>query len=343
MNEIEENVSIGPMTTLGIGGPARYYLNARSEDDVIRGLSFAASRGIGVFILGGGSNLLVSDRGINDLVIRIDLKGLRFEDGLGNTQVVIAGAGEVWDSVVHECIGRDLAGLECMSGIPGMVGGTPVQNVGAYGQEVSETIISVRCLDRSTGSIVELTNEECVFSYRSSIFNTTKRERYIVFGVKYSLKPGGKPKIVYKDLIDLFRDRSPSLHEVREGVLKVRRAKSMVIDPADPNCRTAGSFFKNPVIEVAAFTQLRSDFPEMPSFPFGELVKVPAAWLIENAGFYKGFVLGRAGLSTRHSLALINLGGATAAELIALKEMIQHAVRKKFGILLVPEPVFAGF
>lgn len=331
------------MTTLGIGGPARYYLDAALENDVDRGLEFAASKGIDIFVMGGGSNLLISDRGIDALVIRVSIKGMHFEEKKNGSTIVTVGAGEEWDPVVGECVDRSIAGIECLSGIPGYAGGTPIQNVGAYGQEVSETIVSLRCLDRTTGCISELMNEQCGFSYRGSIFNGSQRDRFIVLGVKFSLLRGGAAKIVYKDLIRHFRGRTPSLSEVRDAVLRIRRTKSMVIDPSDPNRRSVGSFFKNPIVDPTRFDELRNTFPDIPSFPFGENVKISAAWLIENAGFKKGSVFGNVGLSTRHSLALVNLGNATAGEMLDLKLNIQQRVAEKFGIDLIPEPVFAGF
>ena len=339
ISKLQENVHLAPQTTLNVGGTARYFLRAESEEDVRGGFDFAFEKGLPVFILGGGSNLLVSDKGFDGLVIQITIKGITDH---GDT--LIAAAGEDWDSFVEYCIGHDLAGVECLSGIPGTIGGTPVQNVGAYGQEVSETIVSVRCFDRNTRAIVELSNAECGFKYRRSIFNTTERDRYVVLAVQYKLSSNGKPKLAYKDLIDAFGDSMPSLKQVRERVLQIRRAKSMVIDVNDPNSRSAGSFFKNPVISNEEFSKLKQRFGDpIPNFPAGDgSVKVPAAWLIEKSGFAKGFILGKAGISTNHTLAIINRGGATAAEIFSLKNMIQEGVFEKFSIELVPEPVFVG-
>jgi UDP-N-acetylmuramate dehydrogenase len=239
-----------------------------------------------------------------------------------------------------------MAGIECLSGIPGLVGGTPVQNVGAYGQEVSESIVSVRCFDRTKNRMVELSNAECAFTYRTSIFNTTDRERYVVLAVTYRLVQDGEPKVVYKELVDLFLGRKPSIRETREAVLEIRRAKSMVIDPADPNSLSAGSFFKNPVVSNERYEEISARFGVVvPKFPADTgNVKIPAAWLIENSGFNKGYRLGNAGISTRHTLAIINRGGqATATEVLALKDAIQSGVERKTGIHLQPEPVFIGF
>ena len=329
---------MGPLTTLGVGGPARFFLSAETEKQVIDGFAFARQNELRVFVLGGGSNILVSDKGFDGLVIQINLKGL--EGGVTTT----VAAGEDWDSFVEHCVNNNLAGVECLSGIPGTVGGTPVQNVGAYGQEVSETIVLVRCYDRVADEIVSLENEQCGFNYRTSIFNTSQRDRYVVLAVTYCLTPGGKSKIVYKDLVEHFAGREPTLVETREVVLSIRRTKSMVIEPNDPNHRSAGSFFKNPIVAREKFEKIAARFGgQVPQFAAGDgLVKIPAAWLIEKAGFRKGFAIGNAGISTNHTLAIINRGGAMAAEIVDLGSAIQAAVRGEFNIDLIPEPVFVG-
>ena len=355
------DVPCAQFTTLKIGGNARFFARVEREEEVIEGLDFADDNDLPMFILGGGSNVLISDKGFDGLVLQVALMGIAggnasvneradhaAEGTLLNSRVsarsfVTASAGEDWDGFVGYCVANNLAGVECLSGIPGSVGGTPVQNVGAYGQEVSETIVSVRCFDRQTKEIVTLANADCDFTYRTSIFNSSMRDRYIVLNVTFALEQGGKPKVTYKDLIDQFGSRQPTLAEVRDAVLQIRRSKSMVIDPDDPNSRSAGSFFKNPIISRERLAELRSKYERMPSFEFGESVKVPAAWLIENAGFHKGFALGNAGISSNHTLAIINRGGASAAEILMLKTEIQQAVEGKFGILLKPEPVFIGF
>jgi UDP-N-acetylmuramate dehydrogenase len=339
---IQENIPLAPLTTLKIGGPARYFVRAENEGDVVEALEFASDKGLEIFVLGGGSNILVADAGFDGLVLQIALAGVAY-DPFDDSTLVTAMAGENWDMLVKSCVNSGLAGLECMSGIPGSVGGTPVQNVGAYGQEVAETIETVRCLDRLTGQIVELSNPQCGFTYRTSIFNSTERGRYIVVSAAYRLTRGGEPRIAYKDLAERFNGDEPTLHDVRKAVLEIRRAKSMVIDEADPNSLSAGSFFKNPVVTKPQLDDLRSRFMDMPSFVFGDGYKVPAAWLIENAGFYKGYRLGNAGISANHTLAIINTGGATAADVIALKNIIQTKVLEEFGVALQPEPVFVGF
>jgi UDP-N-acetylmuramate dehydrogenase len=340
--KIEKNVPLAPLTTLEVGGPARLFVRTGSEDEVVRAFTYAKAAGLEILVLGGGSNILVADRGFDGLVVQIALKGILQADG----GVITARAGEDWDRFVGSCVESDLAGVECLSGIPGYVGGTPVQNVGAYGQEVSETISLVRCFDRLNGSIVELSNEQCGFTYRKSIFNSVERDRYVVLSVTYRLDPGGAPRLAYRDLKEYFESGSPTLAEVRDAVLNIRRAKSMVIDAHDPNSRSAGSFFKNPVVELQRLEEISagSGGVDPPNFPAGDdRVKIPAAWLIERSGFHKGFRLGNAGISANHSLAIVNLGGATAAEIVGLKEKIQAAVAREFGIILEPEPVFVGF
>lgn len=341
--DIQENIGLAPYTTMKIGGRARFFVEALSERDVVEALRFASDRGLDVFVLGGGSNVVISDEGYDGLVLHIAMQGIETEDQ--TDQVIISvQAGEDWDRFVEFCVRRDLSGVECLSGIPGTVGGTPVQNVGAYGQEVSQSIISVRCLDRQTMRITDLSNNECGFSYRKSIFNSSASGRFVVLRVKYALKKNGKPKAEYKDLREYFGGRNPTLRDVRDAVIDIRRSKSMVIDLEDPNTRSAGSFFKNPIIPIVKYNAIRAAFPEAPSFAFDDSsVKVPAAWLIENSGLHKGYILGNAGISSNHSLAIVNCGEATSAEIIALKEKIQTVVKDKFGIDLQPEPIFIGF
>jgi len=342
---IQENVPLAPLTTLGIGGAARFFAEARGEDELIEAMAFAEQRQLPVFILGGGSNVLVADEGFPGLVIRIAIKGIDWRDE-GGKVLVTAGAGEDWDGFVRQCVERNLAGVECLSGIPGLVGGTPVQNVGAYGQEVGETITSVRAFDRQSKQIVELSNDDCRFSYRASIFNTTERDRYVVLAVTYALHLGGEAAIRYPDLKNFFSDRNdkPTLAEVRKAVIEIRSRKGMVIRPDDVDCRSAGSFFKNPIILLEVLARLEREAGEVPpSFPAADgKVKVPAAWLIERAGFQKGYTKGRVGISSKHTLAIINRGGATAGEILELVGEIKNEVHNKFGVVLIPEPVFVG-
>ncbi|HEY8460605.1 MAG TPA: UDP-N-acetylmuramate dehydrogenase [Blastocatellia bacterium] len=343
---IQENIPLSPLTTLRIGGPARFFAEARDEEEMLEAFSFAERRSLPLFILGGGSNALVADEGFPGLVLHMALKGVTWRDE-GDRVIGAARAGEDWDGFVSQCVERDLAGVECLSGIPGSVGGTPVQNVGAYGQEVSETIISVRAFDRLAGEFTELSNEQCRFSYRASVFNGTARGRYIVTEVSYALIPHGEPAIRYPDLENFFSNVSarPSLGLAREAVRGIRARKAMLITPGDPDCRSAGSFFKNPVVTADEFDRIKEAGAEhVPNFPAGDGgFKVPAAWLIERAGFHKGYNRGAVGISSRHTLAIVNRGGATARDVIGLMKEIQERVAEKFGVALMPEPVFVGF
>lgn len=346
---IRENVPLAPLTTLKVGGPARLFARAESESDVADAVALAAERELALFVLGGGSNVVIADHGFDGLVLHIALRGVAAEHRNGEA-VVEARAGEDWDEFVRFCVERDLAGVECLSGIPGSVGAVPVQNVGAYGQEVADTLIRVRAFDRRARRFVELSRDECGFGYRSSIFNGAERNRFIITAVAFRLRVGGAPTLTYQDLRARFGDGRPSLAEVRRAVLDVRRAKGMVIDPTDPDTRSVGSFFKNPVLTRAEFARLERrcatlGLASVPHFDAGnERVKVPAAWLIERAGFAKGHCRGGACISTKHSLAIVNRSGqATAAEIIALKDEIQQRVAALFAIELVPEPVLVGF
>ncbi len=338
--EFREQVPLAPYTTFKIGGPARWFAEAATEEEILEGVDFARTRNLPLFILGGGSNLLVSDEGFSGLVLRIALKGIDQQEGIFHVA-----AGEDWDGFVAHAVARNYAGIECLAGIPGTVGGTPVQNVGAYGQEVAETIAGVRVLDLARLEFRELSPADCGFAYRRSIFNSTEREKYIVTRVDYKLQKGDAPKLSYADLKRHFQDSpAPSLEEVSHAVRAIRHRKGMLIVAGDPDCQSAGSFFKNPVIPAEHFAQIvgqhSGTVPHYPA-PDGE-VKLPAAWLVEKAGFPKGYVLGAAGISSRHTLALINRGDARAADILALRDKIVIAVQAKFGIHLEPEPVFLG-
>lgn len=336
---------LAPFTTLGIGGPARYFIHARSETVVQPAIEFAKTENLPLLVLGGGSNLLVADEGFNGVVLRIEVGGIQWNDHPLSSEV-IAGGGEEWDRVVAQSVERDLYGLECLSGIPGSVGGTPVQNVGAYGQEISETLVHVRAYDRRMDRFVELSREDCRFQYRSSIFNTTDRERYIVTAVTYRLKKNDRPAIQYADLQREFEHTTnPTLAAVREAVRRIRARKAMLLQPGDPDSHSAGSFFKNPILTEETLAEIEAQTSEkLPRYPAGAgYAKTAAAWLIEHAGFTRGFSMNLAGISTRHTLALVNKGGATAADVIKLAREIRHRVEDRFGIRLAVEPVFVGF
>ncbi len=344
--QVLEQVPLAPMTTLNVGGPARYFVTATSAAEVQQAVDWANSRRLPLFVLGGGSNLVVADRGFPGLVIKIAIGGVERLSENGK-QVFEAGAGVEWDALVAQAVAANCAGLECMSGIPGSVGGTPVQNVGAYGQEVSQTIAEVQVLDLRDGQLRSLCNQACCFEYRGSVFNRSERGRFIILKVSYALEPGGGPTIAYRDLQAHFSGAKhpPGLSDVRQAVRNIRLSKAMLIVEGDEDSRSAGSFFKNPVLSPADYERV-ADLAggTLPSYPApGEAHKIPAAWLVENAGFHKGYTRGRAGISRKHALAIVNRGGASAAEIVALQDGIRRAVSEKFGIELVPEPVFVGF
>jgi UDP-N-acetylmuramate dehydrogenase len=353
---LQQNVPLAPLTTFRIGGPAQYFVEASTASEVQEAVAFAGSKNLPLFILGGGSNLLVADSGWPGLVLKVAIAGIERRSGTNDEGKVLfdVGAGESWDRFVSRTVVEQCAGVECLSGIPGSVGGTPVQNVGAYGQEVAETIDSVEVFDRGDGQIDgnqirELCNEACGFGYRSSIFNTSERERFIILRVTYALTPGGEPHIEYADLKRHFegRETRPNLAETREAVRHIRARKGMLIVPGDPDCRSAGSFFKNPVLSEAQHEDLRKRATArgfaVPSYPALEKnKKVSAAWLVEHAGFARGYGFGNVGISSKHALAIVNRGSATAAEVLALKDQIQHRVEEIWGVRLEPEPVFVG-
>jgi UDP-N-acetylmuramate dehydrogenase len=370
-NLIEENKPLAPFTTLGIGGPARWFIEATSEDEIAEAAAWATDRGMRLFVLGGGSNLVVSDGGFEGLVLRVGLRGISFAnadpstasaaaDSAQDDSIFLQGskqrifrvaAGEDWDRFVQRSVEENCAGVECLAGIPGTVGGTPVQNVGAYGQEVASTIVQVRGFDLRDQVWVEFTAAECGFAYRRSRFNTVNRGRFVVTRVDYRLTPGGAPTLGYADVQRALGTNSePSHAEVAEAVRRIRQSKGMLLVEGDPDCRSVGSFFKNPFVKKEQAERIeRRSGKELPRFSAGvgaedeQMVKIPAAWLIEQAGFAKGYRLGAAGISSRHTLALINRGGATAGEILALAEAIKTGVQARFGIELEREPVLVGF
>jgi UDP-N-acetylmuramate dehydrogenase len=335
-----EHVPLAPRTTLRIGGPARWFTEIASESEALEALRFARDRRLPVFVLGGGSNIVVSDEGFPGLVLQVALRGIEQHGDLFR-----AAAGEEWDGFVSHAIAQGYGGIECLAGIPGAVGGTPVQNVGAYGQEVSASIVAVRTLDLGTLAFADLAAADCGFSYRKSIFNSTQRGRYLVTRVDYRLQANASPQLLYPDLQRYFAHRdAPSLAETAVAVREIRHGKGMLLVEGEADCRSAGSFFKNPVVTRAVYDRIAAtaDAP-VPFYPASEnCVKIPAAWLLEHAGFHKGFSLGTVGISTRHTLALVNRGGATAHELLALRDRILAAVREIFAVELEPEPVWVG-
>ena len=348
---IQENIPLAPLTTFKVGGPARYFLEAISEEDVKNAVAHAAERQWPLFVLGGGSNLVIADAGWPGLVLKVAISGITQPRELGG-DVFQVGAGHDWDSFVAHAVQENYAGIESLSGIPGTAGGTPIQNVGAYGQEGANTITSVRVLEIATGQIHELENGDCGFAYRSSIFNATQQGRYIVLRVTYRLARNGAAKVEYADLRKYFSGFSgtPSLQQVRDAVRAIRQSKAMLIVEGDDDCRSAGSFFKNPVVSIAEAERIQALAHEiapketLPRYQAEDgLVKLSAAWLVEHAGIHKGYGHGPIGISRKHALAIVNRGGATANDIIIFKNEIQQRVLDVWGIRLHTEPVFVGF
>ena len=334
-------------TTIGLGGPPRRFVRADTEAGLIEAVRAADARGEPVLILGGGSNLVIADQGFDGTVIQVATRGVEAaEPGL-----LTVAAGEEWDAVVAGTIAAGLSGLECLSGIPGLAGATPIQNVGAYGQEVAQVITKVRVYDRKDQKIFFMPNEQCDFGYRTSVFRLVPA--YIVLDVTFRLAsdPLSAP-ISYPELaktLGIGVGERAKCTDVRSAVLELRRRKGMVIDPADPDTRSVGSFFVNPVLDATALARVEAiararGGEEVPRFNAGDgMVKVPAAWLIERAGFGKGYDPGNgARISGKHTLALVNSGSATTSDLIALARQIRDGVRESFGVTLAPEPLLIG-
>jgi UDP-N-acetylmuramate dehydrogenase len=351
---ISDAVPLAPLTTLGLGGPARHLVHATDETTVAASVAWATARGLPLFVLGGGSNVVIADAGFDGVVLQVGLRGLRFEPD-GQRMLVHAAAGEPWDELVDAVVARGCAGVECLTGIPGLVGATPIQNVGAYGQEVAETIHLVRAFDRATGRIVELAPQVCGFGYRDSMFKR-RPDAYIVLGVTFALVPGGTPALRYRELEVAIASRGvdepPTLAEVSEIVRRLRAKKSMVIDANDPNRRSVGSFFMNPVLSTASTDRVferaiasgaARTASEVPRFPTADgKTKLSAGWLVEHAGFERGLRRGDVGLSSNHALALVHHGGGSTADLLALAHEIRDGVARCFGVTLVPEPTLVG-
>ena len=349
--QLLHDVPLAPRTTFGLGGSARCLVEVTDEACLVEALRWAAAEDLPVLVLGGGSNVVVGDDGWDGLVVHMALRGIELFRTAGRL-VLRAAAGEPWDEVVARAVDEGAAGLECLSGIPGSTGATPIQNVGAYGQEVSQVITAVHVWDRRAGVRRVLAPEECRFGYRDSALKRDP-DGAVVLAVDLALRPGGAPALRYAELARAFEGAAaPSLSEVRERVLALRRSKSMVIDEADDNRRSAGSFFTNPVVEAAVAAALveqavregvAASAAAVPRFPADEgRVKLAAAWLIEAAGFRKGERRGAVGISSRHALALVHHGGGTTRELLALAEEIRERVRARFGVELQREPVLVG-
>jgi UDP-N-acetylmuramate dehydrogenase len=333
------DVPLAPLSTLGVGGPARWYLRVESVEQVGAANRWAIEQGLPMFVLGGGSNIVVADAGYAGLVLHVAIRETDVRAS-GDEASVEAGAGEPWDRLVERLVGEGYAGMECLSGIPGLTGGTPIQNVGAYGQEVADTIDAVTAVDRVTGDPTVIPAAACGFSYRQSRFKQRDAGRFIVCRVAFRVRRDA-PTITYPDVVSWVereRIRMPGVSDIRAAVLAIRRRKGMVLDPLDPDTRSVGSFFMNPVVSPATQDALGA-----PGFVMSDgRVKIPAAWLIERAGFTRGFGSGAAGLSSKHPLAIVNRGGAHAADVVELAFRIKQAVLDRCGIALRPEPVFVG-
>jgi len=346
---VEENHPLGSLTTFKVGGPARYYVSVRSQAAFLEALNFAKSQGIAIFILGGGSNILVSDSGFDGLVIRNRIKGMTSRTE-GDYSCVHVGSGQDWQEFVDWCVSEKLQGVECLAGIPGTVGASPVQNIGAYGQEVSETIFEIRALEVDTGKPILFSNEACNFGYRTSIFNSTSEGKYFITGVTFKLKRSGKPSIAHRDLANHLKEECNfTIRQVRDSIIDIRGSKGLLVRKGHKRFKCASSFFKNPVLVAERSKAIEEELQKAGacaywSWPLGTgEVKISAAGLIQSAGFRQGYRKGNVGLSPRHALIIIAYPRATAQEIIEFIEEIQAKVKEKFDILLKPEVRLVGF
>ncbi|HOP40881.1 MAG TPA: UDP-N-acetylmuramate dehydrogenase [Geobacteraceae bacterium] len=346
--EIQENVPLAALTTFDVGGPARYFVQIATEENAVAALAFAGVKGCDLLVLGGGSNVLVGDEGFPGLVILNRIKGLTVEED-DDTVLATVGGGEDWQDFVDLCVARKWQGVECLAGIPGTVGASPIQNIGAYGQDVSQVIARVHCLETATGKSVAFDNEECAFRYRESIFNTTEAGKYLVLAVTYKLMKGGLPLITYRELEErLSGISSPTMAEVRDAVIAIRSGKGVLIRTGYESFKSAGSFFKNPIVSRSLFDRIAavvvgSAVPPGWAWPLPNgNVKISAAFLIQSAGFNRGYCKGNVGISPYHTLILINRGGATARELIDFAAEVRQRVLDRFGVTLQPEARLIG-
>jgi UDP-N-acetylmuramate dehydrogenase len=339
---VRENVALAALTTLGIGGSARFFATPVDAKSVIECLRFARESGVDVWLLGGGSNVVVADAGLNGLV-------LQPADGRLDVQLdkdsacVELGAGVAWDRAVAACVAQGLTGIECLSGIPGNCGAAPMQNIGAYGQQLSDVFESAQILDTRTLKVTRWTATDCAFGYRDSALKRAPAGSLIVLRITLRLRAGGEPTVAYPELRNAVGP-APSLQHVRDTVIRIRAGKGMVVDAKDPDSRSAGSFFVNPIVpaDVADTVSARFAAETVPQWPNSDGVKLSAAWLIQHSGMGKGYGDGRVGLSSKHTLALVNRGGATASELLTFASHVQERVRSATGIALVMEPRVLG-
>ena len=343
---LRTDVPLAGLTTLGVGGNAAWFATAESVEDVRFADEWCRARGLPLWVLGGGSNVVVADHGFDGLALRIAISAWRSEPRQDQL-IVDVGAGDGWDGVVGRLVDDGWTGVECLSGIPGTVGGTPIQNVGAYGQEVAAIVDAVQAFDRVEHEMVELPAGECGFSYRQSRFKGADAGRFVVCGVRFRVRRGD-PTVTYPDVERWLTDHrlgAPRAADVRRAVLAIRRTKGMVLDPADPDATSVGSFFMNPVVSTEMRRRLDELAPgPVPARPAGDgRWRVPAAWLIERAGWTRGDGDGPVGLSTKHPLAIVNRGGARAADVVRFAASIKRRVADTCGVWLLPEPVFVGF
>jgi UDP-N-acetylmuramate dehydrogenase len=347
----QTNVSLSQKTTLRVGGTASCLALPLNEEETVETYRTLDGAGTDVFTLGGGSNVLISDDGWSGTVVQSNDFAMSVS-AEGEDRLVSAAAGIEWDELVAFCVDEQLAGIECLSGIPGRVGAAPIQNIGAYGQEVAERVESVRVFDREADTVIDLPASECGFGYRTSRFKQDWRGSHVVLALTLRLRLGGEATVRYPELRNALGVGTgaapPTLATVRDLVVRIRRSKSMIWDPKDENHRSAGSFFTNPICDGEVLkrvkkvaSELGAELPMWPTDTGG--TKLSAAWLIEQAGFERGFTFGKAGLSTNHCLALVNRGGANAESVIALAALIRRQIRNQFGVTLQPEPAFVGF
>jgi UDP-N-acetylmuramate dehydrogenase len=335
--EFKENVPLAEHTTFKIGGPARFFCRVRSEDELIEAARFAKDRKLRLFVLGGGSNVLISDKGFPGLVVKIELLGVEYRENGGGTEVS-ASAGEMWDDLAAETVKRGLYGLENLSAIPGTVGAAPVQNIGAYGREAADAIVSVRALDRKAMKYVGLSKADCRFGYRDSIFKQD-RDHYVITRVVFRLSANGKVDIGYKDVADRFKRlppgaRRPTLAEVRDAVIDIRRNKL----PDWKLWGTAGSFFKNPIVDKDKWNELKGTYPGLPGFPESDgRVKVSLGWILDHVCDAKSLRLGGASVYEKQALVIVAKPGATAAEVVELAGELMKRVKEKTGVELISE------
>ena len=365
--QVENNILLSEFTTIKLGGNAKHFCRCESENDIIECLEYARQNNLKLQVLGGGSNIIFQDNGFNGIVLHSVSKGISvFGKGASDEVEITVQAGEEWDSFVLFCVSEGFCGIESLSGIPGNAGAVPIQNVGAYGSDVSKTIIDVTAVNRITREKTKFTNEECKFGYRNSRFKNKDKDKYIITEVKFKLIRNGNPEIEYPELkkhiaknyfmdseadaqklFDGLSNPVEKLKIVRNAVLDIRKKKGMVIDEKDEDSVSCGSFFVNPVLTkddykefelIIHSEQKNYGLFEIPHFEVPEGIKISAAWLIDNAGFHKGYTKEGAGISSKHNLALINKGGTTRSLLNLAKE-IEQKVFKQFGIKLEREPI----